>query len=168
MKRLALLALPIVVAACGQTNPDLIPQSNASALQRTADRIGTACSNGDRTEARAAVQDARQQIDALPRAVDSGLKTNLNDWIDQISSRLSDDCKGEATPTPTETPTESPTETPTATSTSTPTSTPTPTETPTPTDTATPSPTPTDTSTPDTGGGTTAPAGGQSSNGQGQ
>ena len=128
MKRLVLLALPIVLAACGQTNPALIPQSNAQALSSTADRVAEACAKGDRTEARSAVRDARQQIDALPRKVSSRLKDNLNEWVDQISGRISDDCQGEATPTPTDSPTEAPTETATATPTATPTATATPTQ----------------------------------------
>jgi hypothetical protein len=159
MKRLCLLALPIVLAACGQTNPELIPQSNAQALDTTADRIGSACASGDRVKARQAISDARQQIDALPRRVSAGLRNNLNDWVNQISGRISEDCQAAATPQPTETatqtPTRTPTETPTPTETSTPTAT--PTETPTPTPTATP----TDTATPDGGGGVPAPGNGQ-------
>src|SRR5882757_5004476 len=100
MKRLLILALPIVLAACGQTNPELIPQSNAQALQKTADRVDDACTSGDRSTARAAIRDARQQIDALPRAVSAELKTNLTDWVDQINGRIGDDCQGKATPTP--------------------------------------------------------------------
>src|ERR1700742_530382 len=117
MKRLLLLALGIVLAACGQTNPDLIPQSNATALQRTADRVADACAKGNRTDARSAIADARQQIDALPRTVDASLKANLGDWVDQISGRITDDCKGDATPEPSATPTETaaPTETATPT-----------------------------------------------------
>lgn len=151
MKRLILLALPIVLAACGQTNPELIPQSNAQALQKTADRVDAACTGGDRSEARAAIRDARQQIDALPGAVSEQLRTNLSDWIDQINSRIGEDCQGKATPTPTESATEAPTETPTAAATKT------ATPTATATQTATPTATPTATDTPNTGGGVPAP-----------
>jgi cell pole-organizing protein PopZ len=155
MKRLLLLALPIVMVACGQTNPELIPQSNAQALNQTADRIASACAGGDRTEARSAIRDARQQIDALPRQVSADLKTNLDDWVSQISGRIGQDCQGEATPEPTESATAAPTESAAPTETATPTASPTATA----TETATPTVTqaPTETATPNTSGGVPAP-----------
>jgi cytoskeletal protein RodZ len=159
MKRLLLLALPIVLAACGQSNPHLIPQSNAQALQNTADKVSAACATGDRSTARQAIRDARQEIDALPTAVSASLRKNLSDWVDQISRGVSSECKAKATATPTETATEAPTDTPTATSTPTATATASPTRTPTATPTATASPAPTPTVTP-SNGGATAPDGG--------
>ena len=137
MKRLVLLALPIVLAACGQTNPELIPQSNAQSLNAKADQIAEACANGDRSEARQAIREARQLVDSLPRKVSARLKTNLEDWLTQINKGVGD-CQGEATPEPTETATEAPTESPTATETATPAQTATPTVTQAPTETATP------------------------------
>jgi hypothetical protein len=154
MKRLALLALPIVLAACGQTNPHLIPQSNAQSLNAKADQIAEACANGDKTQARQAIREARQLVESLPRTVSTKLTQNLNDWLTQINSGVGD-CQGEATPEATESPTEAPTESPT------PTETAAPTETATPTQTATPTPTvtqaPTETATPNQGGGVPAP-----------
>jgi hypothetical protein len=159
MKRLVLLALPLALAACGKSNPALIPQSNASALQQTADRIASACADGDRSGARSAISDARQQIEALPRRVSTRLKGNLGDWVDQISRRINDSCQAAATATPSETATETatPTETPTETATPSATKTPTATPTETPTQTATATATATATTTPDTGGGVPAP-----------
>jgi hypothetical protein len=152
MKRLALLALPIVLAACGQTNPELIPQSNAQSLNSKADQIAEACASGDRSGARQAIREARQLVDSLPRRVNAELKTNLGDWLTQINKGVGD-CQGKATPEPTESPTEAPTETATATAT--------PTPTPTQTQTATPTPTvteaPTESATPNQGGGVPAP-----------
>jgi cell division septation protein DedD len=159
MRRLVLLALPIALAGCGASNPALIPQSNASALQQQADQIQSACDAGHKTDARAAIDQARQQIAALPTTVDPHLKANLNDWLNHISSRVSHDCAGAATATPTATPTETaaPTETPTETKTPTPSPTPTPTSTPTSTPTATPTATATETGTPNPGGGAPGP-----------
>jgi predicted small lipoprotein YifL len=140
MRRLPVLVLVVVaLAGCGESNPHLIPQSNAQALTETADKIQAACSNSDRSEARAQIRSAERQIDQLPRAVSSSLKQNLQAWVDRIQSRISADCQAEetATPEPTETETPAPTETPTETST--------PTETP--TETATPTATPTATAT---------------------
>jgi outer membrane biosynthesis protein TonB len=157
MRRLTLLVLAVAaLAGCGQSNPKLIPAGNAEAMQRTADRITQACSNEDRTEARAQVRLAQREIEGLPRAVDPDLKRNLQDWIDQIQSRITEDCRAEATPTPTveeaptETPTEPPTQTPTETPTQAPTEAPTqaPTEAPTEAPTAAPTEAPTEVPTP--------------------
>ena len=102
MRRLPLLVLVVAaLAGCGQSNPDLIPASNAQALQQTADKIQQACTDEDRSEARAQIRLAKREIDGLPRTVDAELKQNLQDWIDRIESRISDDCRAEATPTPT-------------------------------------------------------------------
>jgi hypothetical protein len=152
MKRLVLLALPIVLAACGQTNPHLIPQSNAQSLNAKADQIADACAKGDKSGARQGIREARQLVESLPRTVSVKLKENLGDWLTQINSGVGD-CQGEATATPTETQTEAPTET------ASPTETPTPAATSTPTPTATPTVTqaPTDTATPNQGGGVPAP-----------
>jgi hypothetical protein len=149
MPRLPLLVLGLIaglaLTGCGQQNPKLIPQLNANALNATADRIASACAAGDRAQAEAAVVAARQQIEALPRKVDSRLRRRLTSWTRHIESRIPQDCKKQATPTPspantpnTPTPTPTPTETPTPTPTNTPTPTSTPTATATPTATSTP------------------------------
>jgi predicted small lipoprotein YifL len=157
MRRLTLLVLAVAaLAGCGQSNPDLIPASNAEAMQQTADRIVQACSDEDRTEARAQVRLAQREIDGLPRGVDPELKQNLQDWIDQIANRVTQDCRAKATPTPTveETPTQAPTETATEAPTETPTEAPTeaptaaPTEAPTEAPTAAPTEAPTQAPTP--------------------
>jgi hypothetical protein len=154
MPRLPTLVLGLIAAlalsGCGQQNPKLIPQLNANALSATADKIASACTAGNRAQAEAAVVAARQQIEALPRKVDSRLRRRLASWARHIEARIPQDCKKEATPTPTPTNTQTntPTPTPTETQTPTPTSTPTPTPTPTPTATATPTSTPTSAATP--------------------
>ena len=144
MRRLPLLVLVVaVLAGCGQSNPDLIPASNAQALAETADKIQAACTDADRSEARAQIRSAERQLDQLPRTVDAKLKQNLQDWIDRIQGRIGDDCQAEETPTPEPTETETPeaTETATETPTATETATEAPTETATPTATATEAPT---------------------------
>ena len=103
MRRLPLLVLVVaVLAGCGQSNPDLIPQSNADALAQTADRIEQACSDFDRSEARAQIRSANRQIDQLPNAVDAKLKQNLQEWVDRIEARHRRRLPrgGEETPTP--------------------------------------------------------------------
>ena len=148
-------ALPLVVlalaflAGCGQSSPELIPQSGAETMLAAADKISAACSAEDRSEVRRQLRIIRREIDGLPAATDRALKRNLQAWADRIEERTGDDCRAEETPTPTptetETPTETPTEAPTETATpdDTPTATPTeaPTEEPTPEPTETPAPT---------------------------
>ena len=160
MRRLPVLVLVVAaLAGCGQSNPDLIPSSNAQALAETADKIQAACTDADRSEARAQIRSAERQIDQLPRAVSAKLKRNLQDWVDRIQSRISDDCQAEETPTPEPTEPQTPEapETATATETPTETATPTATATETPTATATEAPTeaptepPVETATPEGG-----------------
>jgi hypothetical protein len=144
---LALAAAAFLTAGCGQSNPKLIPQANADQLTASVDQITAACSSGDTQAVHDKVSQAETLVNELPRKTDSGLRSNLREWLRHIDSRADRDCKAQETPTPT------PTETPTPTPTPTETATPAPTETATPTATATPPATPT----PDTGGGVPAP-----------
>jgi outer membrane biosynthesis protein TonB len=148
---LGLLLVAAPLAGCGSEDPELIPQTRASALTSTIDEIQSACDDNDTAKAKAAVQAANQQVSELPRRVDTELKRNLRDWLSHIDDRIEQDCKAKETPTPsaTETPTPSPTETPT----------PEPTETPTPEPTETP--TPEGTVEPPGDGGVLAPEDGQ-------
>jgi outer membrane biosynthesis protein TonB len=134
---LGLLLVAFSLAGCGSEDPELIPQTRASALTSTIDEITAACDDNDTAKAKAAVEAANQQVSELPRRVDAELKRNIRDWLNHIGDRIDEDCKAEETPTPTpsatETPTPEPTETPT----------PEPTETPTPEPTETPTATPT-------------------------
>jgi hypothetical protein len=151
MRRVLPLAVGILAAAlagCGQSNPELIPQANADTLQQAADRIQQACDAHDRTEARNQVRQAKQELDALPRRVDSKLEQNLRAWLEQIDNRISRDCRAEETPTPSPTETAAPTQTATETPTEQPTEQPTETATATPTETATAAPTETATAAP--------------------
>jgi len=147
MSRLLLLGLALAatlfLAACGGSDPKLIPQDRADALVSSVDEIASRTSDEDCDGAEAALQEARNQVAELPREVDRSLKRNLRQWLDQIESRIENDCKPEETPTPTATETETPTETPTPEETETPTPTPTPTETPPPEETPPPGEEPT-------------------------
>src|SRR3982751_2723767 len=111
------LLAALALTGCGQQNPKLIPPLNANALSATADKIGSAGAAGDRAQTEAAVVAARQQIEALPRKVDSRLRRRLVSWARHIENRIPEDCKTQATPTPTPTPTSTATPTPTSTAT---------------------------------------------------
>jgi cell division septation protein DedD len=150
--RVILLVAPaLLLAGCGQDDPGLIPENRAQALVETVDRIEASCSDEDAVAAQQEVDEARAQVNELPRGVDRQLKQNLQEWLDRIERRLDSDCEPEPeeSPTPTPTPTPEPTETPT----------PEPTETPTPEPTETPTAEPTaePTETPPAEGGTQAP-----------
>ena len=132
---LAVLLAVIPLAGCGSDEPELIPQTRASALTSTIDEIQSACDDNDTAKAKAAVEAANQQVSELPRRVDAELKRNIRDWLSHIDDRIERDCKEEETPTPSPSPTETPT--------------PSPTETPTPEATETPVPEPTEEPTPE-------------------
>ena len=138
------LVAAAVLAGCGQSNPDFIPQSNADAMTQTADKIQAACDDQDRTTARRELRSLDQQIDQLPSTVDQTLRENLEAWAKHIREQVPSDCKAEETPTPS--PTEAPTEAPTETASPEPTET--PTEPPTEAPTEAPTPAPTDTAAP--------------------
>jgi outer membrane biosynthesis protein TonB len=136
---LALAALAALAVGCGQegNNRNLIPAERAQTLVQTADEIQAACDDSDMDKARAAVQEAENQINELPPRVDDRLEQNMQEWLQRISRRLERDCAAEETATPEPTVTEEPTETATSTPTPTPTPTATPEE-PAPTETAQP------------------------------
>jgi outer membrane biosynthesis protein TonB len=141
MRRRALAALvlaaAVLAAGCGESDSGLIAANDSDRLIAAVDEIEAACADGDVDAARDMINEAGNQVNELPRAVDPDLKDNMRDWLDQVRRELSSDCEPEEEETPTATP--EPTETPAATPTETPTATPTPTETP--TETATPEPT---------------------------
>jgi hypothetical protein len=149
---LGVLSAALFAGGCGKENPHMIPQDRASALTATVDEITAACDGKDAAKAQAAADKANQQVSELPRAVSTGLRRNLRDWINHISDRVDRDCKAKATPTATATATETATATATETATESPTKTPTQTPSPTETPTETATPTPTATQTPDEGG----------------
>ena len=126
------LLLAALAAGCGSEEPELIPQSRASALTQSVDEVADACEAEEPDRARAALTAANQQVSELPRRVDDQLVANIREWLTHIEGRVDRDCEAEEeetpTPEPTETPTPEPTETPT----------PEPTETPTPEPTETP------------------------------
>jgi hypothetical protein len=159
MRRRPILALGVLLAAismagCGSEDPELIPQTRASALTSTIDEITAACDAEDPAKAKAAVEAANQQVSELPRRVNADLKRNIRDWLSHIEDRVDSDCKAKVEETPTPTPTETATPTPTETAT------PTPTETATPEPTETPAePTPSPTVEPPGDGGVPAPEG---------
>src|SRR5918998_6703072 len=90
---LGLLLAVIPVAGCGSEDPELIPQTRASALTSTIDEITAACDAEDPGKAKAAVEAANQQVSELPRRVDAELKRNIRDWLDHIDDRIGRDCE---------------------------------------------------------------------------
>ena len=96
------LAAALLLTACGGSNPKLIPEDRAQRAQ------------GHRRPDRPARR--RREVLGARRARCGGpatrspscratrrrrLKDNLNEWLDQVASRIEDDCKPAETPTPT-------------------------------------------------------------------
>jgi cell division septation protein DedD len=146
------LALALMLAGCGQSNPKLIPATDADALRTQVDRIEAACAQGDVRGVRDGVDRADHLVSQLPSKTDRRLVDNLHSWLRHIAATAPDDCKG-----PQETPTPTPTPTPSETPTPTPSPTPTPTPSATPTPSITPEPSATPTPTPQGAGGAPAP-----------
>src|SRR4051794_15955789 len=113
MFRLLLLGAALVAAlclsACGGSNPKLIPQDRADRLSSIADQIARRTDDHDCSGALAALRRARAQAAELPRRVDRRLKANIDAWLDQIASRIPEDCKPKASATPAATATQAPT-----------------------------------------------------------
>ena len=146
---LVVAATALLVAGCGQSNPELIPQSSAEDMVAAADQITPACEASDRTTVRRQLRVIQREIDGLPRATDASLKKNLQAWADRIEERVTNDCQAEEEEeTPTPEATETATETATPSETATPTQTPEDTPTPEPTEAPTEEPTPEPTTTP--------------------
>jgi hypothetical protein len=146
----------VLVAACGGDDSKLIPQRDAEALNRYADRVGAAVDSQDCQTAAVEVQRAQDRIAELPASVDGGLRANLEEGFQNLAQRAARECQGTTT-TPTETtPTETTTETTETDTTPTETTQTDTTTTEEPPPTTTEEPPPTDTGT-NTGGGTEAP-----------
>jgi hypothetical protein len=106
----------VLVAACGGDSSKLIPQRDAQALKRYADRVGAAVDSQDCQAAAAAVQRAQDRIAQLPSKVDSGLRTNLEQGFQNLALRAARECQA-TTPTQPTTSTDTTDTTPTDTQT---------------------------------------------------
>ncbi len=138
--------LSALLAGCGSSDDELLPQTDADTLSSLVAEAGSASAAGECDTASRRVSEAEQQLDGLPRATSPALKSNLQEWLEHLDGQIGEQCSAEPSPTPT------PSATATATPTETATPTPTPTATPTPTPTATVTPEPTATVDPGTGG----------------
>src|SRR3954453_1957367 len=84
----------VLLAACGSDNSKLIPQRDASALKRYADRVGAAVDSEDCQTAAVEIQRALARIAALPAKVDSGLRSNLEKGFQNLAQRAARECQG--------------------------------------------------------------------------
>jgi len=170
---LALLPALLAGACGGSDTPStkFIAQSRAADFQATLDTVEQDLEADRCDRAAVGIDRLRAQAEGWPDAYDSGLVSNVLQWIDRIEVRIGEDCGAEETPTPppaeTPTPTEAPTEpSPTETPTQTPSPTPTPTETPSETPEAPATPEAPEVPTPDGEG--ESGTGGAEGDGQGQ
>jgi len=130
-----------LLVACGASSSQLIPAGNAGPLQSDFDAIASSVKGGDCTATKQGVQQAQQDLAALPGTVNPQLLQTLTTGVHTLAARAGTECKLNAGTAPA---TNGQTSTPTQTQTNTNTNT-TPTNTNTqPTDTNT-QPTNTDT-----------------------
>jgi cell division septation protein DedD len=148
------------LVACGQSN-GLLSSGDARQIKGDVDGAGRAVDDGNCTKAANAVDNARQDVNALPRTTDGRIVRRLNRGLDALSRQAADACAQTATqettpaesvPTDTTTTDTTTTDTTTDTTTTTTTTPPTDTTTTPPTDTTPTPPTDTAPTTPTTGG----------------
>ena len=87
------LAAAVLLTACGGSNTKLIPEDRAQELKDTVDQVAQRVEADECSAAQSALRRARNQVSELPRSVDRGLEDNLNEWLDQVGSRIENDCK---------------------------------------------------------------------------
>ena len=138
-----------LLVACGSSDDDLVPERDAAALKRYADRVSEASADGDCERVSADVERARERVSKLPSKVDRDLQANIEEGLDNLAEQAARECEGNTETTPTETM---------------------PTETEPPVETTPPETTPPETTPPEEngGGGTTIPGGQGRSNGGGK
>ena len=73
------LAAAVLMTACGGSSSKLIPESDAQELKDTVDLVAERTADEECSGAETALRRARNQVSELPRSVDRGLKTNLNE-----------------------------------------------------------------------------------------
>ena len=95
------LLAALLLAGCGQSNPALIPQSDADDLANTVDAVPGAVRSGDCEAARETVQQARGQVNDLPARVSDRLKRNLRQWLNHLDQEVVDTCEPATEETPT-------------------------------------------------------------------
>jgi outer membrane biosynthesis protein TonB len=154
-----------LLVACGSSDDDLVPERDAAALKRYADRVSEASADGDCERVSADVERARERVSKLPSKVDRDLQANIEEGLDNLAEQAERECEGNTDTTPTET---TPTETEPPVETTPPETT--PPETEPPVETTPPETTPPETTPPEEngGGGTTIPGGQGRSNGGGK
>jgi hypothetical protein len=140
-----------LLISCGSSGKGLIPTADAGPLQSDFEAVSQAALNGNGSCAatEAAIAKTVRDFNALPPALDAGLRARLLEGITNLSRRARELCAQPLTPVTTATTQKTATTPPTTATTTTPTTTST---------TTTPTTTPTvPTTTTETGGGTAAP-----------
>lgn len=79
------------LVACGDRN-GLIPRSDANAIRSDLDQASSLVAGQRCRAAEAAVVDAQATAAEVPRTVDSGLRTTLDDNLQHVLSRIRADC----------------------------------------------------------------------------
>ncbi len=92
-----------LLLACGSSDDDLVPERDAAALKRYADRVSEASADGDCERVRADVERARERVNELPSKVDNDLQANIEAGFDNLAKQAERECQGNTETMPTET-----------------------------------------------------------------
>jgi acyl-CoA reductase-like NAD-dependent aldehyde dehydrogenase len=125
------MLVSVAVAGCGSST-DLIPASDASALDQSIGQVADATAAGDCEAAASALSDAQSEFSQLPASVNSELRSRIAAGLQRLETSVPVQCletKPKPITTPTTTTTTTPTTTPTTTTTTPTTTTTTPTTT---------------------------------------
>jgi outer membrane biosynthesis protein TonB len=92
-----------LLVACGSSDDDLVPERDAAALKRYADRVGEAAADQDCQRASADVQRALDRVNELPSKVDRDLRANLEEGFTNLAEQAARECQETTETTPPET-----------------------------------------------------------------
>ena len=80
-----------LLGACGSSD-ELVPASQARAIDESLQRVAEATTNGDCEAATAALADAQAGFDQLPSSVDTGLRERILAGLEQLNQTVPEQC----------------------------------------------------------------------------
>ena len=92
-----------LLVACGSSDDDLVPERDAAALKRYADRVSEASADGDCERVSADVERARERVSKLPSKVERDLQANIEEGLDNLAEQAARECQGNTETMPPET-----------------------------------------------------------------
>jgi hypothetical protein len=96
-----LLVLAAALAGCGGGGGDggSIPSADADRLVTQLDQVAERADNGSCNSARFQIGELEQKVGALPQSVDSDVRQELNEGLDNLRKLVDEECQERETPT---------------------------------------------------------------------